>query len=427
MQPRLLKHPARLAGASLLRLQDDQRLVALAREGHDPAFAAIVDRYRGPLERYCARLLGPGRAEDAVQQAFVNAHSAMRATDQELALKPWLYRIAHNAAINTLRGNVDEGEQLDEERAGPTLTADVVELREQLRETLASIQALPTAQRDAILLRELEGRSHDEIGVALGVTAGGARQHLHRARVTLRAAASAITPYPLLTRVLSAAADGGARNADVISGAGLGAGAGAAKVAASVLAAGAIAGGAVTAHHHRTEPIRTTTDSAAVNRSTKPTSAKGTPSAPALVTAAGGIAGASLVNRGRRHGNVVNVNSVVGHRGGSGSSGSSGSHQNSSQGSTDEVHRDGSGSGGHGPSHGTDHSGSSGSGHGSGDTTATTPDDSSPPPVSDDTPHGGTATAPSDDTPEPPDPPETPEPSHSGHGPGPPSSTVPND
>ena len=45
MQPRLLKHPARLAGASLLRLQDDNRLVALAREGHDPAFAAIVDRY----------------------------------------------------------------------------------------------------------------------------------------------------------------------------------------------------------------------------------------------------------------------------------------------------------------------------------------------------------------------------------------------
>jgi RNA polymerase sigma factor (sigma-70 family) len=172
MQPRLLKHPARLAGTSLLRLQDDKRLVALAREGHDPAFAAIVDRYGAQLERYCARLLGPGRAEDAVQQAFVNAHAAMKTSDQELALKPWLYRIAHNAALNVLRAAKDEGVALDEDRPAATQTADVVELREQLRETLASIQALPAAQRDALLLRELEGRSHEEIAAALGVTAG---------------------------------------------------------------------------------------------------------------------------------------------------------------------------------------------------------------------------------------------------------------
>jgi RNA polymerase sigma factor (sigma-70 family) len=249
MQPRLLKHPARLAGASLLRLQDDDRLVALAREGHDPAFAAIVDRYGPQLERYCARLLGPGRAEDAVQQAFVNAHAAMKASDQELALKPWLYRIAHNASLNILRASKGEDEALDEDRAGATLTTDVVELRERLRETLASIQALPAAQRDALLLRELEGRSHEEIAVALGVTAGGARQHLHRARMSLRAAASAITPYPLLSRILTAAAADG-RSADLVSGAGMGLGAGAVKAAAGVLAAGAIAGGAVTAHHH---------------------------------------------------------------------------------------------------------------------------------------------------------------------------------
>ena len=128
----------------------------------------------------------------------------MRATDQELALKPWLYRIAHNAALNILRASKDEDEVLDAERAGAVQTADVVELREQLRETLASIQALPAAQRDALLLREIEGRSHEEIAAALGVTAGGARQHLHRARMSLRAAASAITPYPVLARVLNA-------------------------------------------------------------------------------------------------------------------------------------------------------------------------------------------------------------------------------
>jgi len=263
MQPRLLKHPARLAGASLLRLQDDNRLVALAREGHDPAFAAIVDRYGPALQRYCARLLGPGRAEDAVQQAFVNAHAAMRATDQELALKPWLYRIAHNASLNILRASKGEEIALDMEHAGAVQTADVVELREQLRETLASIQALPSAQRDALLLRELEGRSHEQIALALGITAGGARQHLHRARMSLRAAASAITPYPVLTRILNAAADGGARSADLVSGAGMGVGAGAVKATAGLLAAGAIAGGAVGIHQHRTDPLPASQDAAA--------------------------------------------------------------------------------------------------------------------------------------------------------------------
>src|SRR4051794_11330727 len=154
MQPRLLKHPARLAGASLLSLQDDARLVALAREGHEPAFAAIVGRYGSQLERYCARLLNdshPFRAEDAVQQAFMNAHAAMRASDAELALKPWLYRIAHNAALNILRAaKGDEQAPQDMDRPGAAQTADVVELRERLRETLASIQALPAVQRDAI-------------------------------------------------------------------------------------------------------------------------------------------------------------------------------------------------------------------------------------------------------------------------------------
>jgi RNA polymerase sigma factor (sigma-70 family) len=254
MQPRLLKHPARLAGASLLRLQDDNRLVALAREGHDPAFAAIVDRYRAQLERYCARLLNdthPARAEDAVQQAFVNAHAAMKTTDQELVLKPWLYRIAHNAALNILRASKGEDTAvLDLEHAGAVQTADVVLLREQLRETLASIQALPAAQRDALLLREIEGRSHEEIALALGVSAGGARQHLHRARMSLRAAASAITPYPILSRILNAAADEGGRSADLVSGAGMGLGAGGVKAASAVLAAGALAGGAVGVHHH---------------------------------------------------------------------------------------------------------------------------------------------------------------------------------
>jgi RNA polymerase sigma factor (sigma-70 family) len=365
MQPRLLKHPARLAGASLLRLQDDARLVALAREGHDPAFAAIVDRYGRQLERYCARLLGPGRAEDAVQQAFVNAHAAMRANDQELALKPWLYRIAHNAALNILRASPDENGALDADRPSVFLTPEIVELRERLRETLASIQALPAVQRDALLLRELEGRSHEEIAAALGVTEGGARQHLHRARVALRTAASAVTPYPVLARVLSAAAAEGGRGADLVSGAGLGAGAGAMKIAAGVLAAGAIAGGAVGVNGHHAASART--GAAGRTHSATALSEANDPSAAPLEVADNLSAGATASHGRRRdHGGARGHGPGRGHRGGDDHSSSGPDRRSGGHGSDDPVgsedHRGTSGGGTGSSDGGSGKSGSSGSG-----------------------------------------------------------------
>src|SRR4051812_45721215 len=175
MQPRLLRSPARLAGASLLRLQSDDRLVTLARDGHEQAFAAVVERYRAPLERYARRIAGPERAEDAVQQAFVSAHRALVSHPEgSIELRPWLYRIVHNASLNQLRGARDEA-PLDA-AVHAALPDDAIERREQLREALDAVAALPPTQRDAILLREIEGRSHEEIATALGVTKGAARQ-----------------------------------------------------------------------------------------------------------------------------------------------------------------------------------------------------------------------------------------------------------
>src|SRR4051812_46033143 len=156
MSPHLLRSPARLASASLLRVQSDERLVELAREGHERAFEAIVERYRPALERYAARLIGPTRGEDAVQQAFVNAHTALISeTERTIELRPWLYRIVHNAALNALRSTRDE-QLLGDEAERLPLADDVIERRERLREALEAVAALPANQRDAILLRELE-------------------------------------------------------------------------------------------------------------------------------------------------------------------------------------------------------------------------------------------------------------------------------
>src|SRR5918995_5911473 len=90
---------ARAGRAPLLRLQSDERLAALAAAGHEVAFEALVGRYRLSLVRACQRILADGRAEDAVQQALLSAYQALRRHGPPDRFRPWLYRIAVNAAI----------------------------------------------------------------------------------------------------------------------------------------------------------------------------------------------------------------------------------------------------------------------------------------------------------------------------------------
>src|SRR4051794_14526658 len=172
MTPRSLLAPARLAGRPVLRSQTDERLVDLVRAGSEPAFEAIVARYRGQLLRYCRRTLPEARAEDAVQQAFLSAFRAMRRDDAHIDLRPWLYRIAHNTALNVLRDRGLRHGQLDERIDGVERPDQAMERRQGLRDALAAIKALTERQRDAMVLRELEGRSYEQIAGELGVTRG---------------------------------------------------------------------------------------------------------------------------------------------------------------------------------------------------------------------------------------------------------------
>ena len=243
MTPRALFHPARLARKPVLSTQSDERLVDLVRAGSDPAFEAIVERYRRALMRYVSRLLPPERAEDVVQQTFVKAYEAMHRDASELNLRPWLYRIAHNGALNALRDRSLGHAELDERIDGVERPEQAYERTVGLRDLVVAVQALPERQRSAILLRELEGRSYDEIAAALGVTDGAVRQLLNRARNTLRGAAAAVTPVPLLTRIAAgdSAEPVAARAAEL---AGVGGGALAMKLCATALVTGAVVGGA---------------------------------------------------------------------------------------------------------------------------------------------------------------------------------------
>jgi RNA polymerase sigma factor (sigma-70 family) len=246
MTPRALFHPARLARRPVLSTQSDERLVDLVRAGSDPAFEAIVERYRRALMRYVSRLLPPERAEDVVQQAFVKAYEAMHRDAAELNLKPWLYRIAHNGALNALRDRGLGHAQLDERIDGVERPDQVLERSLGLRELVVAVQALPERQRDAILLRELEGRSYEEIATALGVTDGAVRQLLNRARNSLRSAAAAVVPLPLVTRLAAgeSAEPVTARVGELV---GVGGGAVAMKLCATALVTGAVVGGAAIA------------------------------------------------------------------------------------------------------------------------------------------------------------------------------------
>src|SRR5215208_5287292 len=245
MTPKSLLAPARLAGRPVLRSQSDERLVDLVRAGSEPAFEAIVARYRAPLLRYCRQILPDGRAEDAVQQAFVSAFAALRRDDAYIDLRPWLYRIAHNAALKGLRDRSLRHAELDERIDGVERPDQAAERRQGLREVLGAVQALPERQRDAMVLRELEGRSYEEIAGTLGVTGGAVRQLLNRARTTLRAGVTAVTPMPLLLRLSSGEGEPTATSVAELVGAG-GAGALATKVAATALVTGVVAGGVAT-------------------------------------------------------------------------------------------------------------------------------------------------------------------------------------
>lgn len=158
---------ASAASRYLLKLAADDGLVARVRAGNEQAFAVLFERHHRGILSFCRHMLGSREeAEDVVQQSFANAYKAMLANDNEINLKPWLYRIARNQCISVLRARHHDVELGDEE---PSLAglADQVAQRDQLRQLLQDLAALPTDQREALVLAELHGNSHVEVAAIL--------------------------------------------------------------------------------------------------------------------------------------------------------------------------------------------------------------------------------------------------------------------
>jgi RNA polymerase sigma factor (sigma-70 family) len=369
---------SRLFAGAALRTQSDRRLVTLVRDGYESAFEEIVRRYGKPLGRYAAAIVTSNRAEDVTQDAFSKALLALRDTDKEIELRPWLYRIVRNTALNDLRDQPPPTAPLHEQIDGVETPLDAAERREEINELVQRLRALPDPQRAAIVMRELEGLSHEEIAGALGMTGGAARQAIHRARRKLRDGAGMLLPIPVLQHLLTPSADSLAAGAGIggaaVRGAAAGGGAGMAVKTgvATVLVAGSVGTG-VALHD-----TRSGNDSARAAQN--PTRSENGPGVSGTSGALIGDGGETAEDRGG-HGSGRRGESEPGddhrrggHRGGenegpddSGSHGGPGPSSSSGPGSggSDDDGSGSSGSGTSGSGSGSSGSGSSGSGSGS--------------------------------------------------------------
>ena len=184
-----------LAGRSpLLRLQSDEKLIQLIRRGQHGAFEALVQRYQSRLLAFCRHMLGSTEdAEDVLQEVFAASFNAMIADDRPINARPWLYRIARNRCLNHLRRPQHAGQDSMDvfERDGGLTTADAVYKREEFRQIVSDVQDLPETQKTALLLREIDALSYDQIAEAMETTVPSVKSLLVRARVSLAEAAEA--------------------------------------------------------------------------------------------------------------------------------------------------------------------------------------------------------------------------------------------
>ncbi len=198
MEASALSHPNRIPGlrgpSALLRLQSDERLIALTRRGQPAAFEVLCTRYQSRLLSFCRHMLASREdAEDVLQEVFAAAFNAVLADEREINVRPWLYRIARNRSLNHLRRASAIGvDSMDIHYAEQGIsTGDKVMRRESFRELIDDVHHLPETQRTALLLREIDAMSYDQIAHAMETTIPSVKSLLVRARISLAEAAEA--------------------------------------------------------------------------------------------------------------------------------------------------------------------------------------------------------------------------------------------
>ncbi|MDX6767905.1 MAG: sigma-70 family RNA polymerase sigma factor [Elusimicrobiota bacterium] len=172
----------------------DAELVRRCLDGDEAAFEAVLDSYRDRVYALLLRLVrDPRDAEDLAQEAFLKAFRALASYDPGRPLASWLFKIAHNAALDFLRARGEDPAALDDPESGldpaePVAGIEAVLVREETRDRLERIVAgLPPLYREILLLRHKEDLDYRAIGEVLGLPEGTVKNRLFRARDLLKA------------------------------------------------------------------------------------------------------------------------------------------------------------------------------------------------------------------------------------------------
>lgn len=167
---------------------DERFLVSAAQRGDLDAFGALARQHEARVYRVALRMLGnPSDAEDAAQEALLKAWRSIGRFRQGSRFGTWLYRIVTNHCLNVIAARREPTAPWDDERDGdPSLDpAAVLQQRERMDQLTDAIAALPAEQRAALVLREFEGFTYEQVGEILQITLPAVKGRIHRARLSI--------------------------------------------------------------------------------------------------------------------------------------------------------------------------------------------------------------------------------------------------
>jgi len=175
----------------------DGELVRTAVSGRESAFEELVRRYQRPIASYVYRMVGDyDAALDLTQEVFIKVYNSLSRYRSEFKFSTWIYKIAHNTAIDHLRRHTVRDQIMTADGVGPRseiaiesrrLTPEQESEREERRSEIESVvQSLPAAYRELIVLRHSHDLSYDEIAEVTGLPLGTVKNRLFRAREAMR-------------------------------------------------------------------------------------------------------------------------------------------------------------------------------------------------------------------------------------------------
>lgn len=186
-----------IASSILWKDATDRDLVATANTGVEGSFEELVRRYQRPISAYVYRMVGDYEAAlDLTQEIFIKVYGSLSRYRSEFKFSTWIYKIAHNSAVDHLRRNAGrerslsngvEGDQYELPIESSSLSPEQESERKERRLEIESVvRSLPNAYRELIVLRHSQDLTYEEIVEVTGLPLGTVKNRLFRAREMMR-------------------------------------------------------------------------------------------------------------------------------------------------------------------------------------------------------------------------------------------------